>query len=122
MAWVYMVKCSDDSFYVGSAKNLENRLVEHNRGTGARYTARRRPVELVWCADYERVDDAFAMEKQIQGWSRAKRIALIEGRFDSLPALAKRRSGGNGVWWLTRKERDQLEGDAIQLVEPPCEP
>jgi len=120
MAWVYMVECSDGSFYVGSTWNLENRLVKHNNGTGARYTARRRPVTLVWCADYERVDDAFTVEKQIQGWSRAKRIALIEGRFDDLPLLAKRRSGGNGIWWLAsrRSSRDASDSEQASRDQP----
>jgi putative endonuclease len=91
MAWVYILECSDESFYVGSTLNLDDRLRLHNQGEGARYTARRRPVRLVWSTEYYSVADAFTVEKQIQGWSRAKRLALIEGRFADLPGLAKRR-------------------------------
>ncbi|HET8961531.1 GIY-YIG nuclease family protein, partial [Nocardioides sp.] len=67
-------------------------ISQHNLGLGAAYTRvrRRRPVRLVWAAEFNRVEDAFLYEKQVQGWSRAKRIALIEGRFDALPDLASR--------------------------------
>jgi len=93
MPYVYMLECSDGSFYVGSTWDVEARVVEHNSSWyGATYTRSRRPVELVWCWETERVDDAYALEKQIQGWSRAKRIALIEGRYVDLPALARGRS------------------------------
>src|SRR5262245_44523120 len=91
MAWVYILRCRDDSFYVGSTTQLEARLDQHNRGKGASYTAAPRPVTLVWSAYFDRVDQAFAFEKQVQGWNRAKRLALIEGRFADLPALARSR-------------------------------
>ena len=87
---VYILRCADDSFYVGSTWDLERRLSEHNLGLGAAYTRRRRPVTLVWCGDYERIDEAYAMEKRIQGWSRAKRQALIDGRTDDLTPLSSR--------------------------------
>nr|WP_245916631.1 hypothetical protein [Nocardioides gansuensis] len=60
---------------------------------GAEYTRRRLPVELVWSHETEKIDEAFGLEKQIQNWSRAKRIALIEGRFKDLPGLARGRTG-----------------------------
>jgi putative endonuclease len=90
MAWTYIVRCVDDSYYVGSTVDLERRLSEHNLGLGAAYTRRRRPVVLVWSAEFERVDEAFAFEKQVQGWSRRKREALIAGELDVLPMLASR--------------------------------
>ncbi|PKH42125.1 putative endonuclease [Nocardioides alpinus] len=89
MAWTYILECSDGSFYVGSTVHLEQRLYQHQEGLGAAYTKRRRPVKLVWAADFARVDEAYFYEKQIQGWSRAKRIALIEGREEDLPELAR---------------------------------
>jgi putative endonuclease len=94
MPWTCLIECADGSFYAGSTVDLERRLSQHNLGEGPKYTRarRRRPVRLVWCQLFGRVDDAFAFEKQIQGWSRAKRIALIEGRYDDLPRLASRRS------------------------------
>ena len=91
MAWMYILKCMDDSYYVGSTKNLELRLSQHQEGVGARYTARRLPVELVYSEEYDRVADAFKREKQVQNWSRAKREALIHGETDLLPALAKKK-------------------------------
>ena len=98
MPHVYLIRCSDDSFYVGSTWDLERRVSEHNLGLGAAYTRRRRPVELVWAGDYERVDEAYAMEKRIQGWSRAKRQALIDGRTDDLTPLSSR-------GWAARRAR-----------------
>jgi putative endonuclease len=92
MAWVYILECSDASYYVGSTTDLPARIYEHSLGIGARYTARRRPVTRVWSYECDRIDEAFAMEKQIQNWSRAKRQALIEGRFGDLPGLARGRT------------------------------
>jgi putative endonuclease len=94
MAYVYIVRCADGSYYVGSTRVLERRVWEHNHtDVGAEYTRRRRPVELVWSHECEHIGIAFALEKQIQSWSRAKREALIEGRFSELPALARGRTG-----------------------------
>lgn len=90
MAFTYMLECSDGSFYVGSTRNLEKRLHEHEIGMGAAYTRDRLPVRLVWCEEFENVGLAFAREKQIQNWSRAKRVALVEQRYADLPDLAKK--------------------------------
>jgi putative endonuclease len=80
MAWVYIVECSDGSFYTGSTTNLEARPWEHNDGRfGANFTRKRRPVKLVYCAQTDRIAVAFAREKQIQGWSRAKTEGHIHG-------------------------------------------
>jgi len=91
MAFTYILRCSDGSYYVGSTHNLEKRLAEHQRGDGAAYTRGRRPIILVWAVELESVAEAFALEKQVQGWSRAKREALIEGRFGDLPRLSRTR-------------------------------
>lgn len=98
MPWTYILECSDGSFYVGSTRHLERRLFEHDEGLGAAYTKRRRPVRLVWAADFERIDDAYAYEKRVQGWRRENRIALIEGRETDLPDLAR------GYWRRTPTE------------------
>jgi putative endonuclease len=90
MAWVYILECSDGSFYVGSTTDLERRLWQHQTGEGAAYTRRRRPVRLVWSLPFDRVDEAWEHEKQLQGWGRAKRLALIEGRVGELRSLASR--------------------------------
>ena len=90
MAWMYILECADGSYYVGSTKNLEQRLFQHQEGVGAKYTSRRLPVKLVYSEEYSRVSEAFAREKQVQNWSRAKRKALIDHQYESLPALAKK--------------------------------
>jgi len=96
MPFVYMLKCADGSYYVGSTRDLERRLWQHSMGQGAAYTRRRLPVKLVFAQEFERIDDAYFMEKRIQGWSRAKREALIEARFNDLPALSKKNFGASG--------------------------
>jgi putative endonuclease len=91
MPYVYILECADKSFYVGSTWDMQKRLYEHESGiNGAAYTRKRRPVRLVHVEETDRIADAFAREKQIQGWGRAKRIALIEGRLDDLPGLSHR--------------------------------
>jgi putative endonuclease len=90
MPFVYILRCSDDSYYVGSARVLERLIAEHASGHGARYTSQRLPVELVFAEEFDNVGDAFAREKQIQGWSRRKRLSLIEGRYNDLPRLSKK--------------------------------
>jgi len=93
MPWTYVLRCSDDSYYVGSTVDLERRLSEHNSDDlGAVYTRRRRPVVLAWSGWYDRIEDAYWFEKQVQGWSRSKREALIRGDWEALPFLAKRPS------------------------------
>jgi putative endonuclease len=92
MPYTYILRCSDDSYYVGSTFDLERRLAQHQSGEGAAYTRRRRPVQLVWAEEHDRFDEAYAREKQVQGWSRAKREALIRGDYAGLPALSVARS------------------------------
>jgi putative endonuclease len=90
MAWMYILKCSDGSYYVGSTTNLELRVREHNDGIGSTYTAARRPVQLVFSAEFASIAEAYQVEKRVQGWSRAKREALIRGDYASLHALARK--------------------------------
>ena len=91
MAWMYILECADGSYYVGSTKDLERRLLENQEGRGARYTTRRLPVKLVYFEEYNHVAEAFEREKQVQNWGRAKREALINGNRETLPALAKKK-------------------------------
>ena len=92
-AYVYMLRCSDGSYYVGSARlGLERRLSEHNSGAYGGYTSRRLPVELVWSEHFLDVTDAIAVERQIKGWSRSKKEALIRGDYGEIQKLAKRRT------------------------------
>jgi predicted GIY-YIG superfamily endonuclease len=91
MAWTYILECADGSYYVGSTTFLEARLWQHNHDPdGPIYTRRRRPVHLVWSGEFATAAEAFAFEKQVQGWSRAKREALIRGDWDRLPGLSSR--------------------------------
>ncbi len=94
MPWVYILECADGSYYVGSTVDLDGRVSQHNDGRGAAYTRRpgRRPVRLAWAAHFDRVDEAFAFEKRVAGWSRDKKLALIEDRWEDLPKLARRRN------------------------------
>ncbi|GAB3021783.1 hypothetical protein GCM10011376_21120 [Nocardioides flavus (ex Wang et al. 2016)] len=94
MPFVYMLRCADGSYYVGSTRSLELRLFQHNSDKdGCAYTRTRRPVALVWHAEVENVGQAYSLEKQIQGWGRKKREALINGDFEILPHLSSRRGG-----------------------------
>ena len=90
MPFTYILRCSDDSYYVGSTWDLDRRIWEHNEGRGARYTSHRRPVTLVWSEEFASVIDAYLLEKRIQNWSRAKREALINHDLEALPRLAKK--------------------------------
>jgi putative endonuclease len=91
-AYVYIVKCSDGSFYVGTARSfLEIRIAQHNAGTFPGYTQSRRPVALVYSEWFDRISDAIEAERKLKGWSRAKKEAFIRGDFSSLQQLAKRR-------------------------------
>ena len=87
--WVYLLRCADGSYYAGHSDNLEGRLWQHQQGIGCDWTRRRRPVELVWCAAAPTRDDAFAFERRIKGWTRAKKEALIAGNWDRVSWLAK---------------------------------
>lgn len=95
MAWMYILECADGSYYVGSTRDLERRLHQHNQGKGSRYTARRTPVTLAYAAEFDSIAEAYRREKQVQGWGRAKREALIDGNFEALPALARKEFSGN---------------------------
>ncbi|MCC6947785.1 MAG: GIY-YIG nuclease family protein [Bradyrhizobiaceae bacterium] len=94
-AFVYIVRCADASFYVGSATgdDLSKRIAEHNAGKFEGYTCTRRPVTLVWSEYFERITDAIAVERKIKGWSRAKKEALIQDDWSRISRLAKRRGG-----------------------------
>ncbi len=88
--YIYILLCADGSYYTGSTKNLELRLQQHQAGEGSNHTAKRLPVELIYVEEYPRIDEAFYREKQIQGWSRKKKEALIEGKLLDLPELARK--------------------------------
>jgi putative endonuclease len=92
-AWLYILRCADGSYYTGTTRtDLDIRLAQHQTGHFGGYTTTRRPVVLVYSEYFDRIVDAIAAERQIKGWSRAKKEALITGRFDLLRALSRRRT------------------------------
>lgn len=96
MPYVYILRCSDGSYYTGSSIDLEYRLAQHAHGEGGDYTKRRRPVELVWSSEFARIDDAFGWERRIHGWSRAKKRMLIDGKYGNLAGWSVRQRRANG--------------------------
>ena len=93
--YVYMLRCADSSFYVGSATgdDLSPRIDQHNAGFYPGYTFTRRPVVLVWSEYFDRITDGIAAERQIKGWSRAKKEALIRSDWEQVSRLSRRRAG-----------------------------
>jgi predicted GIY-YIG superfamily endonuclease len=87
--WAYMLHCRGGSFYTGHTDNLENRLAMHQAGIGSEFTANRLPVQLVWSQEFTSRTEALATERQIKGWSRAKKLALIRGDWAKVSELAK---------------------------------
>ncbi len=87
--WVYILRCSDNSYYTGVTNNLDRRVNEHNLGVHQScFTFRRRQVKVVYFSKFSWIQKAIAFEKQLKGWSRAKKEALIEGEFEKLPGLS----------------------------------
>jgi predicted GIY-YIG superfamily endonuclease len=94
MFYVYILKCADGSYYTGMTDDLERRLAQHHAGTFEDgYTATRRPVERVWSEQFPTHDDAFRRERQIKGWSRAKKEALIRGDWEALQRISRASKG-----------------------------
>ncbi len=87
--WVYILECADGSYYTGHTDDLEKRLVEHEKSTFNNYTSSRLPVKLVFCSECSTRDDAFARERQIKGWSRRKKWALIKGDWTRLVSYSR---------------------------------
>jgi len=86
---VYILECADGSYYVGHTDNLEKRLAEHEQNTFKCYTSNRLPIKLVFCSEFSSRDDAFARERQIKGWSRRKKQALIRGDWTGLTKYSR---------------------------------
>ena len=90
-SYVYILKCSDNSYYTGVTSNLDKRMFQHHTAFYPDcYTASRRPLQLVFYAEFTDINLAIEKEKQIKKWSRLKKEALINGDYDSLPNLAKK--------------------------------
>ena len=84
MGYMYILECADGSYYTGSTKNLDRRIVEHDNFLGANYTKKKHPAKLVYSEKHPRIDEAFNREKQIQGWTHRKKKALVDGELGDL--------------------------------------
>ena len=93
--YVCMLRCADGSYYVGSATgdDLSPRIDQHNAGLHKGYTFSRRPVVLVWSEYFDRITDGIAVERQLKGWSRAKKEALLRSDWAKVSELSRRRGG-----------------------------
>ena len=92
-AYMYILKCAKGKYYTGSTKFLDRRIEEHQVGLGARFTKKHRPVQLVYFEEFDRIEDAFKREKQIQGWTFKKKTALVAGRVNDIKDLGKKYFG-----------------------------
>jgi len=93
--FVYILECSDDSYYTGVTNNLERRINEHQSGFIKGYTINKLPVTLVFSARFADINEAISFEKQVKGWSRKKKEALINSDFDLLIKLSNTKSKNN---------------------------
>ncbi|MBT8305609.1 MAG: GIY-YIG nuclease family protein [Maribacter sp.] len=92
LSYVYILKCSDNTYYTGVTANLERRIIEHQKGIHLKgYTYSRRPITLVFFCEFTDINIAIEKEKQIKKWSKAKKEALIRGNYMALPDLAKKK-------------------------------
>ncbi|HYW86979.1 MAG TPA: GIY-YIG nuclease family protein [Chloroflexota bacterium] len=94
--WTYFLECADGKYYVGHTDDLEARLAAHQSGYYGGWTRKRLPVRLVFSESFESRDDAFALERQLKGWSRAKKEALIRSDTELLTQLARSRGSAHG--------------------------
>ena len=89
VGYMYILECSNKKFYTGSTNDLDKRLEQHWNGEGSNFTKSHPPERLVYLEVFNRIDEAFYREKQVQGWSRKKKEALINGEQNKLPELSK---------------------------------
>jgi len=104
--WVYLLRCSDGSYYAGHTDNLEGRVWQHQQGICCDWTSRRRPVELVWFDTSPTREEAIAFERRIKGWTRAKKEALIKRDWKQIHELSSGRP--------EPKRNAQVEGRVAQ--------
>lgn len=118
-SYMYILECVDGSYYTGSTIDLEKRLWQHQNDEGANYTQKRLPVKLVYCEPYDRVEDAFNREKQVQGWSHRKKQALIIENYDDLIAFSKNYTDyGNPSLERIEVLPELIEDDADVPLDP----
>lgn len=105
-----MLHCADRSFYVGHTENLDERVGAHQSGIIPGYTSTRLPVKLVWASEFATRYEALEAERQVKGWSRAKKMALIRGDWDRISVLARGSQGkGRASTGSARTEGEEDE-------------
>ena len=109
--YVYILECADGTFYTGSTIKLEDRIQQHQNGHGANHTKKRLPVKLIYFEQFTRIDEAFKREKQLQGWSRRKKIALIERNFKDLSKHSECMNASNYKDWLRLRSATESRND-----------
>ncbi len=121
--YTYLLRCADGHYYCGHTDDLDSRIAQHQGGAIPGYTQKRRPVALIWADRFPDRDSAFAAERQIKGWSRAKKEALVRGDWETLRELAKRKpvlrdaaSPGSAA------PQDERSGTAVPQDEPAAHP
>ncbi|WP_051143120.1 GIY-YIG nuclease family protein [Humibacter albus] len=107
MPFVYILECSDGTYYTGSTTDLERRLLEHELG-GSAYTRERLPVRLVWSEETGHIADAYSLERRLHGWSHTKKEALVAGRIADLAGWSRRQRAAAGTM-AQAAERDDSE-------------
>jgi len=88
VAYTYILECANGEYYVGSTTDMERRLQEHQAGLGGRFTSKHLPVKLIYTEEYQTIEEAFRRERQLHGWSRAKKEALMSGDVERLKELS----------------------------------
>ena len=121
MFYAYLLRCADGKYYAGHTDNLEKRMAEHQSGSIPSYTQMRRPVELCWSESFQTRDEARTIERQIKGWTRAKKEALTAGDWDAVRALAKKSfdTGLRQAQPLLRTNGEEIGGSATTPTPPP---
>lgn len=114
--YLYMLRCSDGSLYTGHTDDLEGRLWEHRAGLAHSYTRLRRPVRLVYVAEFASREEALTQERRIKGWSRAKKLALIAGEWESLQGWSRRRRGPFRPSTRPRLAQDERDQDTARAA------
>ena len=115
--FMYILECSNDSYYTGSTIDLKRRLSQHQEGDGSNHTKKYLPVKLVYFEEFDRIDKAFDREKQIQGWSRKKKEALIYGnRKELIPLSVAYRDKESTIYHLlSASVKDDLSNDDLSV-------
>lgn len=104
---MYILECASGQYYIGSTKDLKKRIAEHQNGEGANFTTKYLPAKLVYFEEFDRIDLAFDREKQVQGWSRKKKEALIFGQKDELHNLSECRNETHYIVSMAQRKHDQ---------------